>query len=123
MPVKFLINALLFQFGGFTTLGVNSLNMALPAIICYFIFSPAVRSDNFRLSAAASFMVGFGAVFLSSIMVALSLFLSGDHFLNVARIVVIANLPVMFIEGLITLFCVRFLKKVKPEILEVVYEK
>jgi cobalt/nickel transport system permease protein len=121
--VGLLLQALLFQFGGFTSLGVNSLNMALPAIICYFIFGPAVRSDNFRLSAVASFMVGFGAVFLSSIMVALSLFLSGDHFLNAARIIVIANLPVMFIEGLITLFCVRFLKKVKPEILEVVYEK
>ena len=53
---------------------------------------------------------------------AFSLFLSGEHFLSIARLVVIAHIPVMFIEGLISLFCVNFLKRVKPEILEVVYE-
>ena len=29
------LQGLLFQFGGITTLGVNTLNMALPAVICY----------------------------------------------------------------------------------------
>lgn len=121
--VGLLLQALLFQYGGFTSLGVNTINMALPALLCFLIFGPGVRSNNVRWSAVASFMVGFAAVFLSSIMVALSLFLTGEHFLNVARVIVIANLPVMFIEGIITLFCVRFIKKVKPEILEAVHDK
>jgi len=117
------LQALLFQYGGFTSLGVNSLNMALPAVICFLLFSGGVKSQKPELSAIASFMCGFCAVFLGSLMVAVSLYTSGEHFLTVAKLVVIAHLPVMLIEGLITMFCVRFIKKVKPEILEVVYER
>jgi len=38
-------------------------------------------------------------------------------FLEVAGLVVTAHLPVMAIEGVVTVFCVAFLKKVKPEML------
>ncbi|MFC1868376.1 cobalt transporter CbiM [Thermodesulfobacteriota bacterium] len=117
------LQALLFQYGGFTSLGVNTFNMALPAIICFFLFGTGVRSQKPKISAVASFTSGFCAVLLASLMVALSLFMAGEHFLPVAKLIVIANLPVMLIEGLIVMFCVRFLKKVKPEILEVVYGK
>lgn len=120
--VGLLLQAILFQYGGFTSLGVNCINMALPAVICYILFGKGVKSGNVFYSSAASFLCGAGSVLLSSIMVALSLYLTGDHFLTVAKLIVLANLPVMFIEGTVALFCVRFLKKVKPEILEVVYE-
>ena len=120
--VGLLLQAVLFQYGGFTSLGVNCINMALPAVICYIIFGKGVRSEKIFSSSAASFLCGAGSVFLSSLMVALSLYLTGDHFLTVAKLIVLANLPVMFIEGTVALFCVRFLKKVKPEIIEVVYE-
>lgn len=120
--VGLLLQAVLFQYGGFTTLGVNCLNMALPATICFIILGKGVRSDRIVNSSIASFLCGAGSIFLSSIMVAFSLYLTGDHFLTVAKVIVLANLPIMFIEGFIVLFCVRFLKKVKPDILEAVYE-
>ena len=120
--VGLLLQAVLFQYGGFTSLGVNCLNMALPATICYILFGKGVRSSNVISSSITSFLCGAGSIFLSSIMVAFSLYLTGDHFLTVAKLIVLGNLPVMFIEGSIALFCVRFLKKVKPDILEVVYE-
>ena len=120
--VGLLLQAVLFQYGGFTSLGVNCLNMALPATICYILFGKGVRSGNAIYSSITSFLCGAGSILLSSIMVAFSLYLTGDHFLTVAKLIVLANLPVMFIEGSIALFCVRFLKKVKPDILEVVYE-
>ena len=69
----------------------------------------------------ASFLCGFGAVLLGSLMVALCLVSTGKFFLGVAKFAVVAHLPVMVIEGLITAFCVKFLKQVKPEILEAVY--
>ena len=75
------------------------------------------------LSMTASFLCGSGAVLLGSLMLAASLVFTGEHFLVIAKIVVIAHLPVMVIEGLITTLCVRFLKRVKPEVLEVVYER
>ena len=40
-----------------------------------------------------------------------------ENFLKAAYLVVIAHLPVMIIEGIITAFCVAFLKKVQPDML------
>jgi cobalt/nickel transport system permease protein len=50
-------------------------------------------------------------------MVGLSLFFTGESFLVAAHAVVAAHLPVMIVEGLITLALVSFLRKVKPEVL------
>jgi cobalt/nickel transport system permease protein len=119
--IGLILQAVLFQFGGLTTLGVNSVNMALPAVVCFYAFRTGVRSKKLAVSMSASFLCGFGAVFLSSLMVALSLVFTGEAFFVVAKLLVIAHLPIMAVEGLITAFCVKFLKKVKPELLEVVY--
>ena len=121
--IALILQAVLFQFGGLTSLGVNTLNMALPAVICFYVFRAGIRSENMILSMTASFLCGSGAVLLGSLMLAASLVFTGEHFLVIAKIVVIAHLPVMVIEGLITTLCVRFLKRVKPEVLEVVYER
>ena len=120
--VGLLLQAVLFQYGGFTSLGVNTFNMALPALICYMLFAKFIKGDNSTKSYIASFLCGFLAIFLSSIMTAFTLFLAGDHFLPVAKLFVWSNLPIMVIEGIVALFCVKFVKKVKPEILEVIYE-
>ena len=120
--VGLLLQAILFQYGGLTSLGVNTLNMAFPAIVCYLLLGKGVKSSNLIVSSVSSFLCGFTAVLLSSIMVALSLYFTGEQFLAVAKMIVIANLPIMVIEGIVAFFCVRFLKKVKPDILEVVYE-
>jgi cobalt/nickel transport system permease protein len=121
--IGLILQTVLFQFGGLTSLGVNSLNMALPAVVCFYAFRSGVRSGRIAVSVTASFLCGFGAVFLGSLMVALSLVFTGEQFLAVAKVLVVAYLPVMVIEGLIAVFCVKFLKKVKPEILKVVYAR
>ncbi len=117
--VALFLQAILFQFGGLTTLGVNTVNMALPAIICYYLFRNAVVSEKNWAVIGGAFCCGFLAVGLSGILVAFSLLFTGQSFLNVAKLVLLAHLPVMVIEGLFTIFVVKFLKKVKPEMLEV----
>ncbi len=113
------LQALLFQFGGITTLGVNTLNMALPAIICYHIFGKGLKSGMGKQTVMIfAFATGFCAVLLSGIMVGVSLYLTGEAFLPAAKLIVAAHLPVMFIEGALTTTCILFLKKVRPEILE-----
>jgi cobalt/nickel transport system permease protein len=113
------LQALLFQFGGITTLGINTLNMALPAIICYLIFKNGLKTGAGKHTVMVSaFATGFFSVLLSGIMVGLSLYLTGEAFLPAAKLVVAAHLPVMFIEGVLTASCILFLKKVKPELLE-----
>ncbi len=116
------LQALLFQFGGITTLGVNTLNMALPAVVCYGLFGWGLKPDAGRTALIFSaFASGFGAVLMAGIMVGFSLYLTGEAFLPAAKLVVAAHLPVMLIEGVLTAACVLFLKKVRPELLEKVY--
>jgi len=116
--VALALQALLFQFGGFTTLGVNTINMAVPAVLAYYLFSLPVRKGNHLISIIAGFGAGVIGVGTGAILVALTLASTGESFFAVAKLVVIVHLPVMVIEGIITAFCVVFLKRVKPEILE-----
>jgi cobalt/nickel transport system permease protein len=115
--VALVLQAILFQFGGITVLGINTVNMALPAVICYYLFSRLVNRKQGPLSLASAFACGFVAVFLSGILVALCLVFTEKSFISVAQLIVLAHLPVMIIEGIITLFCVAFLARVKPELL------
>jgi cobalt/nickel transport system permease protein len=71
---------------------------------------------------ASAFSCGFFSVLFSSIFVALTLVFTEESFMTAAKLLVVANLPVMVIEGIITLFCVVFLRKVRPELLEGIYE-
>jgi len=121
--VALALQAILFQFGGITVLGVNTVNMALPALICYYLFSRLVNRERGPISLAAAFACGFLAVFLSGILVALCLLFTEKAFISVAKLIVLAHLPVMIIEGIITLFCMVFLKRVKPELLGGIHEK
>jgi cobalt/nickel transport system permease protein len=114
--IALLLQGVLFQFGGITTLGVNTVIMATPAVVCYYLFAGFVHKPG-AISYAASFACGFLSVFFSSLLVGAALMFTQESFLEVAWAVVITHLPVMFIEGLVAVFCVSFLKKVQPELL------
>lgn len=116
--VALTFQAILFQFGGLTTLGVNTFNMAFPAIICFYFFRKGIRNQNNLIAFGLAFACGFLAIMLSGIMVAIALIFTRESFIQVAKLVLIAHLPVMIIEGLLTVFCIAFLRKVKPEILD-----
>lgn len=119
--VALTLQSILFQFGGITTLGVNTVNVAVPALVCYYMFNYAVKRENTFISLGSAFACGFLAVLLTSIMAASALIFTGEAFMGVSKLVVIAHFPVMIIEGIMTAFCVAFLKKVKPEILGVAH--
>ena len=119
--IALFLQAVLFQFGGVTTLGVNTVTMALPAVFCYLVFRRGVLSERSRISMLSSFLCGAVSVFLAGLLVATALMSTGKSFSAAAKLIVVAHLPVMAIEGIITMLCVRFLKKVKPEVLEVTH--
>ncbi len=114
--VALTLQAMLFQFGGITTLGVNTMIMALPAVFCYYLFGRLVGRQP-RIALPAAFVCGALSVFLGAVMVGLALTFTDENFLKVSYLVVTAHLPVMIIEGIITAFCVAFLKKVQPDML------
>ncbi len=116
IAVALLLQAVFFQFGGFTTLGVNTVIMALPSVICFYLFAPLLKKPG-KIASVAAFACGFLAVFFSALLLGGALYFSNENFFEVAAIAISAHIPIMIIEGFITLFCIGFLKKVRPEML------
>lgn len=114
--VALALQVLFFQFGGIIVLGVNGVTIALPAVLCGITLKPLLSKGK-KQQMMAAFLAGFCSMLLSALLMAGALFLSDQGFLHIAGIVVLSHLPVMIIEGLITMFVVAFLLRVQPEIL------
>jgi len=112
-----LLQGLLFQFGGLSTLGINTFNMASPAVLLGMFCRKGIVSQNVIISGFFAFICGGASILISALMVAVCLLLTGSEFTVAAQALILSNLPVMIIEGLITLLCAQFLKKVRPELL------
>ncbi len=110
------LQSLMFQFGGLTALGGNALLMGLPALACGLIFQ-VFKGEGVKRQMIVGGSCGGLGIIGSAIILALLLFLSGEDFLGVAKLALAAHLPVVFIEALIAAFIIRFLCKVKPEML------
>ena len=118
--IALFLQALLFQFGGLTVLGVNTVTMAAPAVICFYAYRGLLRRPG-MIAGVAAFACGVTGILLSGLLVAAALITTGQVFVQVAELVLLAHIPVMIIEGIITLFIFLFLKKVRPEMLEGIY--
>jgi cobalt/nickel transport system permease protein len=135
------LQALLFQYGGLTVLGTNTFIMAFPAVILGLTLGRLIRNDTEYVRWVAEFFsgreivhtsgrfqefvrwiaefaCGAGAVFLSGVLVALVLMLTNKAFEWAAFAVVAAHVPIMVLEGFITVFVVEFLRKLRPEMLD-----
>jgi cobalt/nickel transport system permease protein len=111
------LHAILFQFGGLTTLGVNTFNMAFPAVVMGYMCRAGILSSNSLVRGACEFLAGAGSILLAALLVALSLAASGDSLRSVAWLIVAAHIPVMIVEGIITVFAIEFLRRIRPEAL------
>ncbi len=110
------LQAIMFQYGGITTLGINSLIMATPAVSVHFLFRRLIWKTRF-IGWLAAFACGSLAVIGGAVMVGAALVFAQESFTEIAVLLVSVNLPIMLIEGIITAFCIEFLKKVHPVLL------
>jgi cobalt/nickel transport system permease protein len=117
--VALFLQTLFFQFGGLAVLGVNTATMALPALCCYYLTRPWL--DNPTIRPVATFLAGFLAILLASLATSCALALTDAGFTAAAQLIIASNIPVMIIEGCITMFAIGFLAKVQPEILRPEY--
>ncbi len=60
---------------------------------------------------------GAVTILMSAVCMALSLAFTDIGFLTTAKITILANIPIMLIEGFITMFVVSFITRVHPELL------
>lgn len=110
------LQALLFQFGGLLSLGVNACIMGLPALTVFVLFSKGSRSANLW-GRCSAFAAGFTAIALGVLLAFLGLVSSNAALLSSAKLLALANAPLALCEGLVTLFAVLFLQKVAPDML------
>ncbi len=115
--IALLLQAIFFGYGGLVVLGVNLMNVAVPAVLMFYMVQSLTPYANGTRGMYLAGIAGGGAVALSAIMVALSLAFSGEEFLLGAKISLIAHIPIMIVEGFITAFIVMFISKVKPSML------
>jgi cobalt/nickel transport system permease protein len=115
--VALALQALLFSFGGLVVLGANTLIMALPALLCHWLFSPLVRSSHRVAALSGAALAGAGYVLLAGFLSALALYFSGEAFITAAQAILLAHLPLAVLEGLITALAVGFIRRVRPAML------
>ncbi len=116
ISVGLFLQSLLFQFGGLTALGANSLMMGLPALLCGLAFRRWRGTTKVSNAVVGGLLSALG-VLLAAVLLALLLASGGESFLGVAKMAVVAHVPVMAVEGLVGGFVITFLFRVKPELL------
>lgn len=114
IAIALLLQAIFFQFGGLIVLGVNTFTMACPAVAFYYLSQPLIIRKKYILAGA---ITGSGSVLGAGLLVALALALTGEGFLPAAQTILLAHIPIMIIEGIITATIISFMAKVKPELL------
>ena len=116
--VGLFLQAVLFHHGGLSTLGVNTVTMAFPAVLCHYLFRNAIQMRHAGGAAVAGFLAGALPIALAGAMMLASLVLSAEALREPAWVVFYWHVPVMVIEGLITASVVGFLRRVRPELLK-----
>ncbi len=114
--VCLLLQAVLFQFGGLSILGINTATMALSGVGCWLVLRRFLAMPG-KPRVLAAFGIGAGGVCLATLLTAASLAASSEAFLASAAALFIAHIPVMVVEGLVTVAVVQFLCRVRPELL------
>lgn len=118
MLVALGLQALLFGFGGLTTLGVNTVVMALPAVAVFASCNRVARCGREGLAAGAGFVAGALGILLGALLLAGALALTGSALERLAALVLLAHAPLAAVEGFVTAGAVLFLRHVRPEVLE-----
>ncbi|MDA5558559.1 cobalt transporter CbiM [Shimia sp. MMG029] len=114
--VGLLLQAVFFGFGGLTVLGINTVNIALPAVLAWMLFGGLIGRGAPVQGAIWGAVGGAFAIATTTALVAVSLALSGDEFIPAAKLVFFAHIPVICIEALLTGFAVLLARRVKPEL-------
>jgi len=119
--------AIFFQHGGLSTLGVNAVMLGLPAILAYHLFRLhyLINKDNRLVMGISAFLAGaagFGIATLIYIALSITSVFTGVGAETQQTVIYggfLAYIPLMVIEGWFTAAVVLFLRRVKPELLEI----
>lgn len=111
--------AVMFQHGGLSTLGVNTVIFAVPALLAYLAYSGLGPLAGKRHSVRALIAGGVSAlaVLVGAALVLLVLRLSGEELTGIGFLFSTAHGVLSLLEGAVTFIVVRQILKVKPEMI------
>ena len=116
--VALLLQAILFGFGGLTTLGVNTTIMALPAVACHYLFGRPLRAAFSRQTAFGwGFAAGSAGIGMGVALQSAALWATGNEYLLTVKLIALGHLPVLIVEGFVTGAVVVALRLVRPGVL------
>jgi cobalt/nickel transport system permease protein len=115
--VALTLQALFFQHGGLTALGVNALNIGLPALLAWQLFEHRRGLCTPRRETVFGGLAGGLAVLASVLLVSLELLALGEAFKEISILVIGAHLPVILLEAVVVGGAAGLLVRVKPEML------
>ncbi len=115
--VGLILQMAFFSIAGPTVLGLNTVMMALPGVVCYYLFGAAVRGTGRTTIYAAGFAAGATGVVLGALLSSSALLFTDRTFAVLAGGFLALHLPVALIEGLVTGSVVVLLRQVRPEVL------
>jgi cobalt/nickel transport system permease protein len=105
--------AIFFQFGGLIVLGVNTFNIAFPAVISYYLFRNWIKKKGIYMYAGA-FLSAIVSILGAGLLVSLELAYNGEKFIKTAELIFLIHIPIAIIEGIVYIFIIKFLNKVYP---------
>lgn len=124
--VGLFLQAVMFQHGGLTTLGINATMMGIPALLAFGIFQLRHRlklkgkmSTNIFAFLGGAFGLGLAALIAFTLLVT-----SIPTYIDVATeraaitALTVAHIPLAIIEGVFTVLIISFLLRVRPDMVE-----
>lgn len=117
MLVALILQAVFFGFGGVTVLGANLVALATPAVLVGILAGSGVRRLPVTAAGVMGAVAGGAGVALTALFVGIALALSGEAFLAAAKLVLVAHLPLMAAEAVVTGAVIVLIRRVRPELL------
>jgi cobalt/nickel transport system permease protein len=121
--IGLVMQAMLLGHGGFTTLGINTVSLAVPALLFGVTFRRLLTCPGIRgrllVRHALSAALGAGSLLATIAMQSVVLYFAVDEVPLIAGAWFLAHAVLAVIEGILTAGIVDFLIRVKPELLGV----
>lgn len=114
--IALLLQAVMFRYGGIAVLGVNVFDMAMPAVACHYIFRPLLGKTG-PPRVIGAFCCGALSVAGAALCTAAALGFADEGFWTSAKILLLAHIPVMLLEGCIAAAAISFIARSRPELL------
>lgn len=118
--VALVLQCFLFGHGGITTIGINTVNMGVPALVAYLIFRAGtgldIRSETKKRASLLGAIAGGAGVVLALLFLATELITTGEEFIETTVLVVSTHIPIIAVEAIFTGVIVGFIATVEPEL-------